>query len=162
MTMIGKNSTLRPTPVAVVATLMLLLSACAQNDGYIGFWFGTWAIDSITIDGKEMTSWNDDGTWTNVSFQNNIANFCRNWESTETESHWCTWTTNDDDSKITFNFTHSDNANAPGEGTYSAPAWIYFEPGITTMDVQHSGKRMVWTTTHSSGQKVVYTLRKVF
>ena len=29
---------------------MILLSACTRNHGDIGIWFGTWHIDSITVD----------------------------------------------------------------------------------------------------------------
>lgn len=33
----------------------LALAGCTRNGGDIGPWFGTWAIDSVTVDGQELT-----------------------------------------------------------------------------------------------------------
>ena len=36
--------------ITIICTVMILLSACTRNHGDIGIWFGTWHVESITVD----------------------------------------------------------------------------------------------------------------
>ena len=36
--------------IIIICTIMILLSACTRNHGDIGIWFGTWHVESITVD----------------------------------------------------------------------------------------------------------------
>lgn len=40
-----------------IMAIVMGLSACTRNDGNIGDWFGTWRVDSITIDGAVDTDY---------------------------------------------------------------------------------------------------------
>ena len=37
--------------VAMAITLTLTLTSCTENNGDIGEWFGTWHIETVTVDG---------------------------------------------------------------------------------------------------------------
>lgn len=41
------------TPILFLASIfMLAITSCTHNNGDIGDWFGTWRLESITIDGE--------------------------------------------------------------------------------------------------------------
>lgn len=142
--------------------MLTLLTGCVTNDGDIGFWYGTWAFDKITVDGVEVNDWQTPDTWSNVSFQNNIAAFASVSADGGYMQRWCTWTADDKTGTIAFDFTHSDNQTAAGTGKYEAPGWLYFQPGVTVITYEHSGNNMRWTNTLSDGRRIEYQLHKEY
>lgn len=149
--------------ILLPAVVSLMLCGCVTNDGDIGFWYGTWAFEKITVDGVETDDWKTDDTWSNVSFQNNIAAFALVDADGSYEQRWCTWTADDNNHIVAFDFTHSDNQTAPGTGKYAAPAWLYFEPGVTKITYHlTNNKSMRWTNTLSDGRRIEYQLRKEY
>lgn len=61
--------------IAFLAALCISLSACTHNNGNIGPIFGSWALDSITEDGRPYPLGKDDATV--FAFQDEIVRVTR-------------------------------------------------------------------------------------
>lgn len=134
-------------------------TSCVTNNGDIGDLYGAWALDKITIDGIEQTSWHDGGWYCEWRFQNNIIQIHR-FNTLHDYSH-STGTFTHEGKTLDVNFTHSDDDNPAGTGPYNAPTWIYFSPGSTTFNIDRlSSSDMVLTTANNQNQIITYYLSK--
>lgn len=137
----------------------LFTSSCTTNNGNIGELYGAWALDKITINDAEQTSWHDGGWYCEWRFQNNIIQIHR-FNALHDYSH-STGTFTHEGKNLNINFTHSDDDNAAGTGPYAAPTWIYFSPGTTIFNIDKlSSSAMVLSTTNDQGQIITYYLSK--
>lgn len=130
--------------------LLLAISAasCTHNNGDIGFWFGTWQVDQILLDGVPDSAY----TQHNMFFQFQTAYF----KIVVTEPHNATTTglsyceVHDDQLLVNFNFT-SDAIGAqydPPKQSHllrgldlktGQPVWNYFT-------YRHNGRNLTLTT----------------
>lgn len=112
--------------IALVA--LLAASSCTQNNGNIGELFGSWALREVTIDDTPADM--AEATPTVFSFQANVVRVTYYDDEYYHFNYLGTWTRSDN--TLDFDFTHHNNATAPGEGPYSAPTWLDFETGVVT------------------------------
>lgn len=149
------NHTLYIIRAAVGAVLLAIAAAGCQNNGDIGYLFGTWRIDSFTSDGVERP---EAAARTLISFQNDIimVQELEDEHGTYT-NHFGTWS--EDGDKMTIDFTHSGETAA-----YSAPAWLgWTSEAPMTMQVSGAGSRDVtWTYVSAEGVTNVYKLHKTW
>ncbi|MDO4319647.1 MAG: lipocalin-like domain-containing protein [Bacteroidales bacterium] len=142
---------------------LLILAALAgcQNDGQIGFLFGTWRVDSYECDGRPVVQ--PEGQSTFFSFQGAVV--CATVVSDSHGSHtreYGTWT--DDGNRLTLNFTHSDDSTPQGGAGYAPPAWM----GMTAdypMEIEMTGRDtddMTWRWISGDGRTHVYKLHKTW
>lgn len=149
---------------AVLATVILgiVSPSCVTNNGDIGIYYGTWAVESVTVDGHELDGWNAGGTWSNFSFQNNIVCVARYDRLQDKTECWGTW--EERDGILYMDFTHSDDRFEPGTGIYAAPEWLGFEPdAVTRLRIDSAtGSEMTLTNVKADGNAIVYRLRKTY
>ncbi len=156
--------------VPILFFFILGLAGCRVNNGDIGPLYGTWNIESVTVDGVEYEDWRTEThPWTTVEFQNNICMFKQAFEPNDYLVRVCTWSwlngTSTENSVLVLDFNHSDDANPPGTGIYAAPSWLLLSDMMKCeMMVDWSGhdRRMKWTTVNSEGRKLVYRLRQTW
>lgn len=147
----------------LLATIVFLASACTHNDGDIGNLFGTWRVDSFTIDGVAQE--NDQISNTTFSFQNNIVAITLVKDAYLTyNTRYGTWS--ESDGYFTLNFTNtSDLHTSPvGNGVYGAPEWLDMvsdEPMVMQKyDTAKNAFTLVW---HSPDGKILeYKLHKTW
>lgn len=138
-------------------TVLVLAIACAgcQNNGDIGYLFGTWRVDSFTADGVERP---EAAARTLISFQNDIIMVQELLDDHGTyDNHYGTWS--EDGDKMTLDFTHT------GESAdYSAPQWLgWTSDAPMVMQVTGRGPRDVtWTYVSPEGVTNVYKLHKTW
>ena len=85
--------------------LPLIAGSCTQNNGRIGNLFGSWVLESLTVDGAPEDLSGPD--YTSLAFQSNIACFTYYDGDFSTTRVYCTWVKTDN--IITFDFrNHSD------------------------------------------------------
>lgn len=146
----------------VAAVISLVAPSCTTNNGDIGRYYGTWAVESVTLNGHELEGWNADGTWTNFSFQNNIVCIARYDKLQDKTECWGTW--EERDGILYLDFTHKDDRFTPGTGIYSAPEWLHFVPnGVTELHIdQATGRTMTLSNISVVGGSIVYKLRKTY
>lgn len=134
-----------------------------QNNGDIGHLFGTWRVESYTVDGiRPEDPLLSDVT---ISFQSDIVNIVTIVDNYGLSySQFGTWS--EDGDTMTFNFTHFDNDNPPGkpDSQYNAPDWLGMtskEPMV--MKVSDSKKDSFTLTWHDpEGCVKVYKLHKTW
>ena len=152
--------------------LAVIFAACAiscQNNGDIGRYFGTWRLESYTVDGNKVEEVTIDGNTvptTNVtfSFQNNIVNVVTIIDDYESYySRFGTW--EDEGSTFVLDFTHTDATDtAPGTGQYAAPEWLGMVSDMP-MHMALSGtgnKDFTLTWNDPEGSVRVYSLHKTW
>lgn len=144
----------------ILTLIMLSLSACTTNNGDIGVYYGTWALDSVTIDGTTDTAWCANGQWTTWSFQNNIVCIMQSFGYQEIGNHWGTWS--EESGKLLLDYRHHDDTNDDSSSIYEAPTWIYMEPHtVTTLNIEkQTSKAMTLSFVDSQGRTIRYELRK--
>lgn len=138
------------------------VAGCADNNGDIGLWYGVWALESVKVNGTPDTSFDNDGSWTNFQFQNNIVCISRNTALHEKTECWGTWRQQDD--RLLLDFGHHDGANPPGTGIYAAPGWIFMTSGTVNslQIIQAAGKSMTLAMTAADGRQIEYRLKKTY
>lgn len=144
----------------IVILLAAFLTLSCQNNGRIGHWYGVWQVTGYTVDGADALT--EQGRNTTFTFQNNIVQV--KWPEDAYQGSLLTtgtWQEQDGD-KVTFNFMHHDDNYGPGQGVYSAPAWL----GMVSTELMHmtfttrGGRDMTWTWTDPQGRRMVYNLHK--
>lgn len=128
---------------SIYLCILLISTACTQNNGNIGNLFGAWSLEAMTVgsDDKEFP----DNEYTTLRFQNEIACFSRILNDQIETNRYCTWTRSDN--SITFDFKHHDNTTEQGQNYYAAPEWLDMPLNSTfTMTIrQLDSKHLVLT-----------------
>lgn len=144
----------------ILIILTAALATACQNNGDIGDLYGSWRLDSYTIDGNLQEG---RPTQTVFSFQSTVVNV-----SLITDEYGGAWqrfgTWSETDSEFIIDFTHHDNSNAPGTGTYQAPEWLNFnsDAPMVLHKYQRSSREMTLSFSDLQGRRHVYILKKTW
>ncbi|MGM9862317.1 MAG: hypothetical protein ACI30W_06945, partial [Muribaculaceae bacterium] len=127
-------------------------------------YFGTWAINSMTVNGEEYTeTFVADMSF--FSFQTDVVFVERTLNDLGDVDHrYATWQELDDGHTLRLDFTHSDDAHQAGTDYYKAPEWLLM-PANTIIDlkiIEQSGRRMTLQYDADNGDVIVYTLHKTW
>lgn len=147
--------------IILLIVIALSFNACTHNNGDIGDLFGTWKLETITIDGEKDSSYQDNVLW---KFQASVINMVRANDTTHDRSEsWGTWSYANDDTQILLNFTHTDNDN-PNQGSnkYSPLPETYLPKArISTLNiVELNGKKMTLIYRADNGKEYIYYFKK--
>lgn len=142
---------------AIIA-VVTLLTGCKTNNGDIGIWYGSWALDRMTVDGTDVPVVDEDG-WTNFAFQNNVVLITRTTEPGEVTECFGTWA--EEDGEMVFDYNHTDDYDP---SVYTAPAWLYFtNHAVTRCKILSSNKKNVTLQqVTADGRTITYYLRKLY
>lgn len=138
----------------------LTFCGCRVNNGDIGDFFGSWLVESLTVDGVTPDDFDDESSY--WEFQNNIIKVTYVTDRLETIGRWGTW--EDDGQHLLLDFTHCEDGYEPGTEMYQAPEWLYMPAGkvISLTFVSRSPKHMKLSFTDSDGRRIDYSLRKIW
>lgn len=147
---------MKKTIQLIAMMALMLLSACTTNNGDIGVYYGTWALNTVYVNDTLDTNWCDDAHWTTWSFQNNIVNIARSDEYQDLDSRWGTWS--EEGNKLSLDYRHHSD-----EYDYDAPTWIYMErQTVTVLTIEkQTSKTMTLSFEDSQGRSIRYELRKI-
>ena len=149
------------TRFIVLLIIALTFNACTHNNGDIGELFGTWKLQSITIDGEIDSSYDNNVLW---KFQSSIMSMIRANDSTHNRLEtWGTWSYANDDTQLELNFTHTDNDNPkPGSTKYSPLPETYLPKAtIFTLDIIKLNNNEMILVYHSiDGKEYRYKFKK--
>lgn len=151
-----KNRILLP----VLIFISLIFSGCTQNNGNVGDLFGSWVLDSMTVDGQ--TAELPDAFYTTWSFQGEILMVTAVDQYHSVDKHYGTFIHSSRILKL--DFVHHSDAIPEGTGIYSAPEWLGFPAaGVFELTVDDlSGKHMVLSWTAPSGKSYIYKFSKTW
>lgn len=155
--------------IILFIAVLLAGTACTVNNGDIGDLYGTWNIESVTVDGQPYDSWaTDDFPYTTVEFQNNICMIKRIGKYHDMVVRVSTWSwtggSSIDHNVISLDFNHSDDNNPASTGIYEAPAWLLLG-GMTKADFQVTypdRRTMLWTTVTDDGLTISFRMRRTW
>lgn len=151
---------MRGLKYSIILLLAAVLGGC-QNDGHIGWIFGVWRVAEYTADGVVQTD--PLIATTTLAFQNNVVEAVALTDPHQSAiERYGTWSHEGD--TFTLDFTHSDDATAPGTGRYEAPEWLGFTSSeIMKMNIERKGDReftLTWTS--PTGVHNKYILKKTW
>ena len=138
----------------------VMMTACFQNDGYIGVYFGSWVFEDITVDGEPVRNPVNDEEYNHhlcISFQSSFFELAMGGGGQKIQGIW-----KENDGEITLHGaeeTATDKDPATGEGIF--PWQMGFGTSlIETLKIEKkTKKRMVWTRVDSEGRLWRYELR---
>lgn len=146
---------LRYIQLIVVALTLGIVTSCTRNNGDIGPWYGEWHLQSIDINGVDDDSYPGNVLW---KFQSNIVEMVTVTGHTHTE-HYGTWSESADE--LILDYTHSDNANAPGSSKYAPPQCTHLPAAIVSLRIiKKSSSELILSYSPDADTVIVYTLRK--
>lgn len=106
--------------IILIITALISLNACTHNNGDIGHLFGTWRLNTITINSEvdSVYAKADNVLW---KFQSSVMSMIRADDVTHNRVEiWASWEYTDNETRIALNFTHTDDNNTtPGASKYS-------------------------------------------
>lgn len=144
------------TVLIVIATV--LFGSCSHNNGGDTTFWGTWKLTSITIDGAEDGSYTGNYFW---KFQGDVINIVEVDDYLhERFDHFGTWSYSASSAKLSLNFSHSDDNNPSGTGTYAPPSAIYLTDPYTTLTVEKASGDYLTLSHEDSEGTVKYYLER--
>jgi hypothetical protein len=152
--------------IAYIITLAvaLLATACTENNGDIGDFFGTWRVESYTADGvvqqgNDMYKVNA----TTFSFQSQVVMVNVVLDEYGTNHTWYgSWSESGD--VLTLNFTHSDNEIEQGTSSYAAPVWLGMtsDSPMNLSITNRDSRSMTLSWTDGHGIEKIYKISKTW
>lgn len=103
--------------------ILSLFTVACENNGPIGWVYGVWRFDSVTVDGapRAPESYNT----STMSFQGPVVAVVRVLDEYQTASTcYGQWSESGD--ILTISYKNHDDATAEGTGDYFAPEWLGF------------------------------------
>ncbi len=143
----------------LAAFAAFIVTAC-QNNGDIGDLFGSWRVDSYTIDGQLQTGAPEK---TVFSFQSSVVNVSLiTDEFGGAYQRFGTWRETDED--FVFDFTHHDNTTSSGTDLYQAPEWLNFSSDALMVlhKDERSSRSMTLSISDAQNRRHVYILSKTW
>ena len=144
----------------LLMSLMTIVTACTQNDGHIGKFFGSWVLTEMTV-GNTATDF-PQGQYTTMSFQNDVVKFILHQPDGSYEERFGTWT--ESDGMLKLDFTHSDDRYDAGTAIYRAPEWLDF-PAKTITDLliaDMTDGKLTLVLDRTDGEEIVYKFERTW
>lgn len=143
--------------IVFIAFIAVLLGACTQMNGHIGPIFGSWVLDEIQEDGRQL----DMDEETVFSFQNEIVRVVKVVDFVGQGSEkFGNFTISDKELTLKFQAQPTES----GSYLYVTPNWLHFpldgRPIVFRID-QLDGSRMVLTLVEE-GHTLRYSFRKTW
>ncbi|MBO5455749.1 MAG: lipocalin-like domain-containing protein [Muribaculaceae bacterium] len=148
----------RKYSLLLILIIGLLQLGCTRNNGDIGDLFGTWRLDTLTEDGKELDLY---GGMTKVytwAFQSHIIRVQDIRNNMDHSNCYGTWIR--EENFLILDFTHKNDSGTTG---FHPPVPLHFDSsGITKLTVEHlSSRKMQVSYKNADDVEYVYHLRKV-
>lgn len=141
------------------ATLLLglMTAGCTHNNGPHDSIYGTWKLESMTIDDNPDYAYQGNMVW---KFQNDIIEMDLIDDRAHTTDHrFGTWTLTD--SELLLDFSHSDNNYGPGEGIYKPFEVTRLLSGNSALHILSKDSSKITLRYETlSGALVVYYLKR--
>lgn len=145
---------MRRITLMLIGIVALLSASCTHNNGNIGFWFGTWQCEEITIDGVKKSDYARNMFF---KFQANVCDIVVTYPHNEYRQRFAEFK-EQGDGTITLDFSYT----ADGDFAYdfNPPAESMFSKGLNVIHyTKVNGKKMILTY-ETEGRTITYILKK--
>lgn len=146
---------MRALSLKLLVLAALCLTGCMQHNGDIGYWFGTWHLESISVNGTDDPLYEGNFFF---QFQTDKVRLSRISTTYPELLDECfgRWAQTDNTLTLDFSYTSA-------SGSYWTPwAGTYLAKGVNVLNINTlTSKRLVLTLNDPDSDKtIVYTLRK--
>lgn len=146
---------MRALSIKLLLLTALCLSSCMQHNGDIGDWFGTWHLQTITINGSEDAAYEGNYFFQFQTDKVRLSEVSTTYPETLQEC-FGRWEQTGNTLTLDFSYTSvTGNYWTPWSGTY-------LEKGINHLEINTLTSKNLILTYHSpsTGQTITYTLHK--
>lgn len=145
----------------LIIALCISFNACTHNNGDIGNLFGTWKLQSITINGEIDSTYQNNVLW---KFQATVMSMIRANDVThERQEGWGSWEYANDETQLVVNFTHTDDYNPKtGSSKYSPLPETYIpKASISTLDIiELNNSKLTLKYISEDGKEYIYKFKR--
>ncbi len=139
--------------IFTVALIAIIACSCTHNNGDIGDYFGTWKLETITVDNTVDAEYDGNLFW---KFQTSVFCLQRVDERHSSETRYGTW--EQIDNILRLDFTHKEDK---GETIYTPFPESRLYRGVTDLKiVSFSSSEMKLNYTDKNGKFIQYKLKK--
>lgn len=141
--------------IGIIVTLMP--SGCTKTDGDIGYWFGSWHLETILINGEEEASYSNNPEIM-FSFQGNIFNAAY----MERNEIYGSWSYAGEILTLIAGYNAGGGASNPNLFN-PFPIAMHFPADVDQIEVtvtEINGKTMQWQYIDQNGDLLTYNFRK--
>ncbi len=149
----------------IILAVFSIFCSCTQHDGNIGHLFGTWVMESRTLNGQEVPF---DGRGITFRFQNKILlTQILYADPFESDSNYGNFKHEGDELILTYMVYHEDDPsfNPINQGyNHQPPTWLgfpYTDQPIVLKFLTLTGKKMTLEYVTDTGDVYIYKLAKV-
>lgn len=136
----------------MLAVVALALGGCMQHNGYIGDWFGTWKVESITVDGSREPDYAGNLFF---QFQSDIVRMVEVGACQSYSDRFGSW--EEEGSTLVLDFSYKADVSGP---FIPLPAsHLDRDRNLLHIDSK-SSRNMQWTLDKPDGTTITYTLKK--
>lgn len=134
-----------------------LSSGCTCNNGDIGNWFGTWHLEKIQAEGKDVSDYQGNIFW---QFQSDVINMT---ELTpggyhERANHWGTW--KEQNNTLSLDFNHPVNPGTTTPSSSFEPPLILHLPLEADLAIDKFSSSRLIVTYNAADATYKYILKK--
>lgn len=140
----------------VILLSVILCVSCTRNNGDIGEYFGTWKLESMTVNGEIDAEYEGNIFW---KFQASVFCMVKVWEHHDYESSWGTW--KELDGKLVIDYRHYDDNHEAGSDIYAPNIETHLVADINELTIiSMSGSKMSLSYVDENGDTIIYKLKK--
>ena len=144
---------MRALSLKLLVVAALFLTGCMQHNGDIGDWFGTWHLESMTVNGVDDSAYEQNYFF---QFQTDKVRLSRIKPTYPDLLEECFGRWEQTDNTLTLDFSYTS-----ASGSYWTP-WpgTYLAKGVNRLHIDKLTSKHLILTLDSPERTVVYTLRK--
>lgn len=147
---------MRKINLFLLGIVAILMASCTQNNGNIGFWFGTWQCTEITVDGEPEADYNENLFF---KFQTNVCNIVFVSPHNDFSQFFCEFKPQGDGT-IILDCSHTSGIDTWHDYEFDIPEGIPFVKGENVLSYSKINSRNVKLTFANEGKTITYTLKK--
>ncbi len=147
---------MRRLSLIIFGIVALISTSCSQNDGNIGFWFGTWQCSEISIDGEGQSGYTGNMFF---KFQTGICDIVVVSSHNDFTQYFCEFKPQDNGTVI-LDCGHTAGTDSFHDYDFDLPDGLPFVKGDNIFKYDRINSRKVRLTFDNDGKTYIFTLKK--
>lgn len=147
---------MRRITLLIVGLIALIAGSCTHNNGDIGFWFGTWQLTEISVDGEKQQDYNRNIFF---KFQANVCDIITVRQHNDYRQFFAEFKPQENGT-IIIDCGHTSGTDDFHDYDFDMPEGVAFKKGENLLKYNKINSRKVTLTFENDGKTIIYTLKK--
>lgn len=147
---------MRRLSLIILGIMALFSTSCTQNNGHIGFWFGTWQCSEISVDGERQSGYTGNMFF---KFQTNVCDIVIVSTHNDFTQYFCEFK-RQDNGTIILDCGHTSGTDSFHDYDFDMPSGLPFIKGENILRYDKINSRKVKLTYDNDGKTYIFTLKK--